>query len=240
MDGRQATQNESPEQLLDVFKAAALSVTKLYKSSVAAETKARSDGYQDCLDDLVAFLDKERQALGTPGLSKLRKWASDRRDGREPTPQSCESEDEAEKPGNARPSEPPAETDAGSVTQPQPQPEPAAPAVAPPVASSSNAPPPPPFIVPTQDTFNFHSDHPYPDIELLDLSDSRPHAGMSHHNPRPTRTRPNKSGLNLRASGPLGRGAGMKRRMDFDDFFGGCLGGKDPFGGGGGKRSRHT
>ncbi|KKF94944.1 hypothetical protein CFO_g2723 [Ceratocystis platani] len=55
---------DSPEQLLDAFRAAALSVTKLYKTSASAQNKARLDGYQDCLEDLLAFLDRENIGLG--------------------------------------------------------------------------------------------------------------------------------------------------------------------------------
>lgn len=222
MDGRHQAQNDSPEQLLDVFKAAALSVTKLYKSSVTAETKARADGYQDCLDDVLAFLDKEGHNLGDGGL-RLRKWVSDRRDGRELSPQSSESDEEPEKPNpvtstttthNHVPAQPDAMTDS----------TPAAPTAEPhrPVE----------IVVPSRENFTFQSDHQYPNIELLDLSE------RSHNNSHPSRRRSNKTG-GVRTSGHLGRGAGSKRRMDFDDFFGGCLGGKDPFGGGG-KRSRHT
>ena len=51
--------SEPPEQLLQAFKAAALSVTKLYKTAALDQTRARSEGYQDALDDLLSFLDKE-------------------------------------------------------------------------------------------------------------------------------------------------------------------------------------
>lgn len=221
MDNRHPTQNDSPEQLLDVFKAAALSVTKLYKSSVAAETKARSDGYQECLDDLLAFLDREGQNHGEAGLSRLRKWASERREGRELSPLSSESEDEPEKPATTT-----------TTTTHQPTPAPTDPVAGSAPATEPHRPV--EIVVPSRENFTFQSDHQYPNIELLNLSE-RSHA--NNHSSRPRRT--NKTG-GVRTSGPLGRGAGSKRRMDFDDFFGGCFGGKDPFGGGGGKRSRHT
>ena len=229
MDGRAAAHNDSPEQLLDVFKAAALSVTRLYKSSVAAETRARSEGYQECLEDLIAFLDRDAQALGQGGLSKLRRWIAERRDGGDTSPQNFESEDEVDKPE--------------APSQPEPaQIEPPTPPVNEPVSQPANEsgsmvedePRPPEFLVPTQENFTFQSDHQYPNIDLLDLSDTRPH---THHSSRQSRNRPGKPGM--RTSGPLGRGAGTKRRMDLDDLFGGCFGGKDPFGGGG-KRSRHS
>lgn len=226
MDSRHQAQNDSPEQLLDVFKAAALSVTKLYKSSVAAETKARTDGYQECLDDLSAFLDREGQNLGEGGLLRLRKWASERREGRELSPQSSESEEEAEKP---------TETTSTTTNNPVPaQAQADAMADSAPAAPAAEPHRPVEFVVPSREDFTFQSDHQYPNIELLDLSER---SQTNNHTPRPRRS--NKTGA-LRTSGHLGRGAGSKRRMDFDDFFGGCFGGKDPFGGGGGKRSRHT
>lgn len=221
MDSKYAMQNENPEQLLDVFKAAALSVTRLYKSSVSAETRARAEGYQDCLDDLLSLLDKDGHSFSEPALSKLRKWAADRREGRDVSPQTFESEEETEK---TEPTSTPVAMNTDSQQQPavEPAPQPSHP--------PADEPRPPEFVVPTQDSFTFQSDHPYPNIELLDLSDAR------NHHPRPHRHRPGKSAP--RASGHLGRGAGAKRRMDFDDFFGGCFNGKDPFSGG--KRGRHS
>jgi hypothetical protein len=229
MDTRTPAQTGSPEQLLDVFKEAALSVTKLYKASVAAETRARAEGYQDCLDDLVAFLDKDGQNLGERGASKLRKWAAERREGREPSPPRCDSEEEADKPDTA-PQPEPVQNENPSPTVGQPVSRP----VTDNVTMVADEPRPPEFIVPSQDSFTFQSDYPYPNIELLDLSDTRGHV---HHSPRQTRNRQGKSGL--RPASHLGRGAGTKRRMDLDDLFGGYFGGKDAFNGGG-KRSRHS
>ncbi|CAK7211322.1 hypothetical protein SCUCBS95973_001073 [Sporothrix curviconia] len=89
----------SPEELLDVFKAAALSVTKLYKTSAAVQSKARIEGYQDCLEDLLTVLEK-----GDADVRTIRRWVVERLDGREPILSTIESEDEVEKTeGNATP-----------------------------------------------------------------------------------------------------------------------------------------
>ncbi|CAK7272161.1 hypothetical protein SEPCBS119000_004979 [Sporothrix epigloea] len=89
----------SPEELLDVFKAAALSVTKLYKTSAAVQSKARVEGYQDCLEDLLAVLEK-----GEADVRTIRRWVVERLDGREPILPTIESEDEVEKTdGNSTP-----------------------------------------------------------------------------------------------------------------------------------------
>ncbi|CAK7213346.1 hypothetical protein SBRCBS47491_001774 [Sporothrix bragantina] len=88
----------SPEELLDVFKAAALSVTKLYKTSAAVQSKARIEGYQDCLEDLLTVLEK-----GDVDVRTIRRWVIERLDGREPILPTIESEDEVEKTDNSTP-----------------------------------------------------------------------------------------------------------------------------------------
>jgi hypothetical protein len=229
----QTLRHESPEQLIDVFKAAALSVTKLYRSSVATESRARQDGYQDCLDDLLAFIERESTSTADVGFSKVRKWASDRRDGRDTTLLASESEDEVDK-GDSNTSP--------VTTHPVNDPTSTTGSSAPPRHSSTESSttekddgPPQHFVVPSQD-FTFQSEHQYPNIATLDLSDTRAHGGANHAQQRTSRNRGNRQGLR---PGPLGRGAGAKRRMDFNELFGGCLSGKDPFGNGN-KRGRHN
>ncbi|KAJ5868645.1 hypothetical protein N7534_003198 [Penicillium rubens] len=55
---------QPPEQLLQQFKAAALSVTNLYKNAVCEQAQARSLGYQEAIEDLLHFLDRENLGLG--------------------------------------------------------------------------------------------------------------------------------------------------------------------------------
>jgi hypothetical protein len=218
--GKEIAPNDAPEQLLDVFKAAALSVTKLYKQSAAAETRARRDGYQDCLDDLLAFLDKENIGLDDGEGWRIRRWATERLDGQQASVESDEEVDKAER------------TSSPEVTRTNEEPQRTG--SAPPTAVSVNEEP-ERFRLPVQENFTFSSSHPYPNIATLDLSDSLSHDNPSLSSPRTGRSR--KAGS--RTSSTLGRGAGSKRKMDFNEFFGGCLGGTDPFGQGG-KRSRHT
>jgi len=90
---KQQTPNP-PEQLLQAFKDAALSVTKLYKTAAADQTKLRTEGYQDALDDLLIYLDKEDIGLSDGEGWKIRQWATARLDGRERIP---DSDDEIEK-----------------------------------------------------------------------------------------------------------------------------------------------
>ncbi|KAM0424598.1 hypothetical protein ACHAPT_010124 [Fusarium lateritium] len=233
--GKQPVQQESPEQLLDVFKAAALSVTKLYKTSAAAQSKARADGYQDCLYDILAFLDKETTGAGEGDGLKIRRWVRERLDGRESSSQN-ESEDEIDK---AETSSSPELTRPNTVSHQMSQmrTDSAPPSIPPTVEE------PTPLMVPSQDNFTFQSAHPYPNIATLNLSDSRP-----HDSPTMTATRPSKTRLNNptgrscpRGPGHLAQRAGAKRKLNFEEIFDlGSLGGKDPFGNGGGKRGRHA
>lgn len=231
MESTSNTRTESPEQLLAVFKAAALSVTKLYKTSAAAESRARAEGYQECLDDLFTLLEKDATGLGDQAVSKLRRWIGERRDGRDAVLQNGESDEEADK---AEVSPPPRESsDTVNSQTPLHQKLEAASAN---ITTATSAPPPTThFVVPSQDTFSFQSS--YPNIATLDLSESR-NQDAPHHPTRPGRRFVN-NGTRPRAQGPLGRGAGTKRRIDFNDFFGNYFGGKDPSGGGN-KRSRHN
>ncbi|KXJ90907.1 hypothetical protein Micbo1qcDRAFT_67955 [Microdochium bolleyi] len=251
---------DSPEQLLDAFKAAALSVTKLYKTSAAAQSKARADGYQDCLDDLLAFLDRRNLGLNDGEGWQIRKWATERLEGRDGNPQSTESEDEAERP---EPISSPEIQRAQSATHLPPPQIPADPA---PSTSQHPLTQQEPVIVPSQDSFTFQSAHPYPsesylNLANLDLSDSAKSADSSINNTstsissgitmpslshgsakgrrdrRPPRAR---SGNNT--SSNLGRGAGTKRTINLAELFDvGSIAsfGKDPFSRDG-KRTRHT
>jgi hypothetical protein len=238
---------ESPEQLLDAFKAAALSVTKLYKTSAAAQSKARSDGYQDCLDDLLSFLDKEKIGLSDGEGWSIRSWATERLEGRDAVLPSVESEDEAEKAETVSSPEVHRSESTAQLSV-SAQNEEAMRDSAPPALTSVVSQPiaeEPEIVVPTQDTFTFQSSHPYPqdsylNIASLDLSDT--HTTTSAPVSRSSRTRHlSGSRTNSRSGNHLGRGAGQKRKLNFAEIFDlGSLGyGKDPFGSGG-KRNRHV
>jgi hypothetical protein len=86
--------NEQPHQLLSDFKAAALSVTNLYKTATAENARSRDAGYQDALDDLLAFLDKENLGLMDGEGWRVRRWATERLDD---APKGTEDEEDASK-----------------------------------------------------------------------------------------------------------------------------------------------
>ncbi|KAG5993682.1 hypothetical protein E4U43_003419 [Claviceps pusilla] len=239
--GKPNPATETPEQLLDVFKAAALSVTKLYKTSALAESRARTEGYQDCLDDLLTFLDKENMGLKDGEGWSIRKWATERLDGRDASHvHSTESEDENER--TERTSSPDMATRT-SVEPPTVTAAAAKRAESPKSSVVSISEEPMSIVVPSQDNFTFQSSHPYPNIATLDLSDSSRsrdvQQSLSSARGSKSRLTGHNSKSSSRGMGHLGKGAGTKRRWDFDDFFDGCLGGKEPFGNGG-KRSRHA
>jgi hypothetical protein len=78
---RRTTPQQPPEELLSAFKAAALSVTNLYKNAASEQARARAAGYQDALDDLLSFLDKENLGVGDGEGWRVRQWATERFDG---------------------------------------------------------------------------------------------------------------------------------------------------------------
>lgn len=172
----------APEQLLDVFRTAALSVTKLYKSSITAQAKARGEGYQDCLDDLLQFLDKSNLGLGDGEGWKVRAWANERLGARDGSPQVMESDDDAEKPETVSSPEihrsnstssmhhvhshqqpvPPQQQASSLAMEIQAEPELETPIIEEIAADESEANAPCETVVPTQETFEFRSSVPYP------------------------------------------------------------------------------
>ncbi|CAL3967197.1 hypothetical protein PZA11_003579 [Diplocarpon coronariae] len=246
-----AAKHEPPEQLLKAFKAAALSVTNLYKSAAADQGRARSEGYQDALDELLSFMDKEDIGLSDGEGWRIRRWATERLDGKIPN---VDSEDEASDKDKAdRGSSPVLQRAQSSTITPATNPV----RTSSPVRTDSTPPPsslptalesvPSPSLLPPQGTFSFRSSHQYPqdaDIILSDLDSSDITRTSDAGATRPSRTRHNaRSGI--RPTNSIGRGAGQKRKINFGEFFDiGNLGqGRDRDGlggggGGGGKRSR--
>lgn len=76
------------------FRTAALTVTTLYKAALADIDRSRTDGYQDALEDLIGFLDKENLGVGDGEGWKIRQWAMERLDGGLPAQSTSDSGDE--------------------------------------------------------------------------------------------------------------------------------------------------
>ncbi|EGO54613.1 hypothetical protein NEUTE1DRAFT_132098 [Neurospora tetrasperma FGSC 2508] len=259
-----AAMSADSNDLLEAFKAAALSVTKLYKTTGPAVAKARTEGYQDCLDDLLAFLDRRRLGLSDGEGWIIRSWATERLDGRDlPTVESddddkiepalspqAQSLDPIQEEDSMRDSPPaPAVFGNPQEEQQQPQQEYEQPQQEHQQQQQRQPPSNPDdfqIVVPTQETFTFQSAHPFPHeeamkLENLALSDAPRNRSVSTS----TSSRNNRNrALRQSATRTLGRGAGQKRKVvDLAEFFRidnfGPGNDKDPFNQNS-KRSRHT
>ncbi|KAM0715103.1 hypothetical protein Q7P37_009568 [Cladosporium fusiforme] len=234
--------NDQTHQLLSDFKAAALSVTNLYKTATAENSRAREAGYQDALDDLLAFLDKENMGLMDGEGWRVRRWATERLDD---APKASEDEDDGAKDEvvETRSSSPevqrkPVVTTAASDLAEEEQQRRASeppqhashqqhtPAVQPAHSTSVAA--------PALDDFSFRSTESYPtnhnreDTQTMDVDNNNtsnnpvritPKSSKPRHSTH-SRSRDN----NRTSNGPtfnfnLGSGAGNKRKMPYPDFF---------------------
>ncbi|KAF4624819.1 hypothetical protein G7Y89_g13350 [Cudoniella acicularis] len=254
---------DPPENLLQAFKAAALSVTTLYKTAASDQSKARADGYQDALDELLAYLDKEDIGLSDGEGWRIRRWATERLDGRDSVSQNNESEDETLEKTDGGSSPILHRSQSATLLNPDSR---TGRTLSPvrtersPAPSATSTPPEEsiPESMPPQSTFTFRASHPYPqdadiilsDLDISDNTRTQANDGATHaQNPpgititRPSRTNSrhnnHSSRVGARNSNTIGRGAGQKRKINIGDFFDiGNLGhGKDGFGGGG-KRGR--
>ncbi|KAJ5935512.1 hypothetical protein N7466_005059 [Penicillium verhagenii] len=252
------------EQLLQSFKAAALSVTNLYKNAVCDQAQARQAGYQDAIEDLLHFLDRENLGLGDGEGWKVRQWATEKHDGT--GSQSSDEEERGDAEKRDRSATPAATRKEAESTSRQP------PASAPTstIPSTPNPTPRPENTNPTPQTqetfmgaptvFTFTAGPTFPqcqddmDLQSPDnsTSPSQDGAPVSVLMPRNTRQQHRHNNLNRpnarfapRESpnnlGPsLGTGLGSKRKFTVPDFFdfSGLPNGRDLSGGG--KRGRFT
>lgn len=256
---------QPPEQLLQAFRTAALTVTNLYKTAATEQKQARQAGYQDALDDILTFLDKENLGLGDGEGWKVRQWATERLDRSNIATAVSESEDDrGEGEARARSSSPVLTRKASQdLLQPRQSSRSASPSRSepslsiPPATTNTES---NPFARPTTFTFTATPSFPQPqDIDMQSSdnqststsSQTEPHIQASSTIsggsvrlevvPRGSRT-PHRHGSTPRhhtrsSTREIGIGAGAKRKLQFGDFFDiSNLGnGKDGFGGGGKK-----
>lgn len=228
---RRQTGPQPPEALLSAFKAAALSVTNLYKTAATDQARARAAGYQDALDDLLTLMDKENLGVQDGEGWRIRQWATERFDGS--TTGKADSDEDEEEEEKARSSSPEVARKTVVPEPQQEQPEPPAP-----VEPSVQLPPPQQraeLTLPTSETFNFRSSHSYPsrnDRQDMDMETStvpgegpntatftmsRASRNNRHHNRNSNSNNPSRNPtINL---GSLGSGAGSKRKNNFNEFF---------------------
>lgn len=227
------------------FRTAALTVTNLYKSALADLDKSRAEGYQEALEDLIGFLDKENLGVGDGEGWQIRQWAMERLDGALPGQSNSDSEEEMVEEKRARSSSPVMERNA-SPEEPR--------SSEPPHADSSHrsdsAPPPVQVEDSTPDTemqppqgiFHFSSPHAYPTTNVSDSAgpDLSAAARRAFSTPRRSSTR---SSRNLQRAAisnlfSLGNGAGQKRKLMQDFFNIDGFNDRRDGSGGGGKRGR--
>ena len=263
---RRRGSNPPPEQLIQTFKAAALSVTNLYKTAAADQVRARDAGYQDALDDILTFLDKENLGLGDGEGWRVRQWATERLDG-SPLPHvnNDSDDDHGGVVRRVRSSSPVIQRTTTNESESSRQRSRSASP-----SRAVSAPMGPPALteradesVPASETFSFRAGQAYPqdiDMQTPDISNNaNPQSDSPSQGqistaapavrvevlPRATRTSHRTSRHNIRAGGTtrsLGTGAGSKRAFRFGDYefdLGGLGEGKDGSGGGG-KRGRFT
>ena len=261
---RRRKSNPPPEKLIQTFKAAALSVTNLYKTAAADQAQARDAGYQDALDDVLAFLDKENLGLGDGEGWRVRQWATERLDGSPIVHGISESDDDrGETVKRARSSspvtQPIANQETGSSRHMSRSISPPSRAVSAPTTAqpSSEQHINPPSVT---EVFSFHSGPNHPqDIEMqtndssgTTVSQADPQAqGQVPISgpavrvevlPRAPRISHRSGRHNTRATGgtrSLGTGAGAKRGFRFGDYEFDLGEGRDGPGGGG-KRGRFS
>lgn len=239
---------QPPEQLLQAFKTAALSVTNLYKTAHSDQANSRHLGYQEALEDLRAFLDREKLALDDAEGQKIRKWVVSRIDGTgttttTTTTTTSDSEDERagdRKEDNKRTgSSSPARKESPDTTRRNSQP-----ATSTMNNSSPNEPPP---SLPQAPTFTFAAGPQWPSAlpEDADMRSSNSVSSTSSDSitspsirleviPRGPRTphRNNARHRNQSSTRDPSANTGSKRKFGFGDFFDVS----DGFGGG--KRGR--
>ncbi|KAL4776375.1 hypothetical protein BDW60DRAFT_176109 [Aspergillus nidulans var. acristatus] len=248
-----STPRPPSEQLLQQFRTAALSVTNLYKNAVYAESQARQAGYQEAIEDLLHFLDRENLGLTDGEGWRVRQWATERSDGLAHT----SDDDDAERTRSATPAvarKEPSESEAPrhQSKSTSPHREEQAPAQQPP--STPAVQPSEPVILDRPPLFTFAAGPTFPQVQEQDMdmqnsdsSSSSPQSDtpatvsvLARNSRQQSRhvnlTRP--SPRNSTRDSPVG--IGSKRKNHFPDFFdlSGLGNNRDLFGGG--KRGRFS
>ena len=213
---RAASQNRRRQpnsELLQAFKAAALSVTQLYKTAATedeATQEAHTAGYVEALDDLLAFLDGRNLGLGDGEGWQVRTWATQRH-------QSLSNTNTTSDHGNVSSEEEEKRTRSISPTiQPKSFPQYRSTSVQTEPTSAEIAQDLPRQNLPRDDMFQFESttSHHTPAVrlEVVPRPSRAPQQRSSHY----SRTSDRMPGFSL---GPLGHGAGSKRKAPLHEFF---------------------
>ncbi|KAF1833470.1 hypothetical protein BDW02DRAFT_570032 [Decorospora gaudefroyi] len=209
------------------FRTAALNVTNLYKSALADLDRARTDGYQEALEEILAFLDKEKLGVGDGEGWRIRQWATERLDGTLPKQSSSGDDDDDEylDDKRARSSSPILERnlsmDDSRALDPIMEAAHRSDSAPPPVqmeATTTEA-----DMSPLHHVFQFSAPQAFPSGSTNDNSATDVSAAARRAFPTPRRAPHRSSPRNLQRSAAqnlfqLGSGAGQKRRL-MNEFF---------------------
>ena len=237
------TKSNPPEKLLQAFKAAALSVTNLYKTAASEQAQARAAGYQDALEDLLSYLDKDNIGLADRSEGqKVRQWAVERvNNNRLSGNQITDSDEDAEEEKRTRSTSPVLQRklsredsirDASAAISVSPRPEPALRATvmqsSVPRRRAEHSPPVADFTfrsAPTiNSTFDSNMDKP---AEIAFIGGQVPHnpplrVGVLPRLPRSARQNGHPNRIQSRSTGSatsIGTASGTKRRLPFGEYF---------------------
>lgn len=211
-----------PEDLLQSFKSAALSVTNLYKRAAEELAAERQAGYQDAIYELLSFLDKENIGLETGEGWRIRRWATEKQDAGPSNQTASEEEDEKEE--EREESIQAAEENISPLRDVSEEVD-LTKANVTPVARSDS----PSRIVrpqlsilpqtPRSEAFTFSSSHPYPETDIETGQPSQPRIPPAQSNqPRPLpASRINRRGSQMCRAGSRSRppGSGLELNANF-------------------------
>lgn len=225
-------------ELLQAFKAAALSVTQLYKTAATEEDSTReshSVGYLGALDDLLTFLDERNLGLGDGEGWQVREWATQRHQSLVNFTTNVDNEiatSEEEDKGTRSTS---------PTSQPKPNPQYVSTSVqTEPTSPKSNIDSSQRGLSSPQ-VFHFQSPTTLPPQQSINIGNNmhtspavrfevvpRSARGTQHRNGHHSRAADRMPAVSL---GSLGHGAGSKRKLPLHEFFdvGGLGGGKDGY-----------
>jgi hypothetical protein len=208
------------------FRTAALNVTNLYKSALADLDRARTDGYQEALEELLGFLEKENIGTGMGEGWRIRQWAADRLEGALPKQAGSDSEEDDIDDKRARSSSPIMEhsvvTEDSGTRDGLVEAAYRSDSAPPPLQMEANTPE--GELSPLNHVFQFSTPQSLPSHNNNNdaaVSDFAAAARRAFPNPRRTSNRSGSRNLQRSAAQnllQLGNGAGQKRRI-MNDFF---------------------
>lgn len=227
-----STRPAPPEQLLQAFRNAALSVTNLYKSAVTDQNSARQVGYQEALEDLLSFLDRENLGLQDGEGWRVRQWATERYDGSAHQQTSEDDEDRSEagpRPRSVSPVKEEAPASSNTTSSEPPKVESSVQTEEPDTATNRDQTPAPMFhftantaVTSSDDMQTDDNNHPSEGADANSSSSSGVPIRLEVLNNRGSRT-PHRHGNQRNGNRPLNRDfaftSGTKRKLQFPDFF---------------------